>query len=392
VVLYFAAQFILTYTLKIARKYQWINRLSLLNLERHKRDVLLQITTFSLIFALLIIIFLVRTELLDNWQQQFPEETPNHFVINVQSYERLAFEQFLVQHKIKTEGLYPMVRGRLTELNKQPITQVVPETAKEHNALHRELNLSYEHNKISVNSGKKAEISIEHSLAKALNIKQGDRLGFRVGSRQIEGVVTQIRKVKWDSFQPNFYIIFSPGLIEQYPVTWISSFYLAPEDKVKLNQLMKRFPGITIIEVDEILKEVQFIIERVSDAIELIFLFIILAGVLILSSSLSSTLASRMYENAVLRTLGASARQLRHYLFVEFVVVALLSAFIAVLLAESGIALLYKQVFQMSYALHPEVWLSISVISLILICSLGMLVVNKIFTQPAHVLLNQLTE
>ena len=175
-------------------------------------------------------------------------------------------------------------------------------------------------------------------------------------------------------------------------MTWISSFYLAGEDKFKLNQIMKQFPGITIIEVDEILKEIQFIIERVSDAIELIFLFIIIAGSLILSSSLSSTLASRMYENAVIRTLGASARQLRHYLLVEFLVVALLSAFIAVVLAEFAIYILYQQVFQMVYSLHPEVWLGTALISVVLICTLGILVVKKIFTQSAHVSLNQFTE
>ncbi len=392
VLLYFTAQFLLGQIIRTGRYYQLINRLSLLNLARHKRAVLLQITTFSLIFSLLIIIFLVRTELLDNWQRQFPEQTPNHFVINVQSYERLQFETYLQQQQINTQGIYPMVRGRLTSLNKRPINEAISETARAHNALHRELNLSFSHTEVNKIPEKAAQISIESSLAKALDIKQGDLLGFRVGSRHIEGVVSQFRTVKWDSFQPNFYIIFSPGLIEQYPMTWISSFYLDAKDKFKLNQLMEKFPGITIIEVDEILKEVQFIIERVSDAIELIFLFIIIAGALILSSSLSSTLASRMYENAVIRTLGASARQLRHYLLVEFVVVALLSALIALLLAEFAAYVLYQQVFQMDFSLHPGVWLGISVISVALICGLGMLVVNKIFTQPAHILLNQFTE
>ncbi|MCW8930987.1 MAG: FtsX-like permease family protein [Gammaproteobacteria bacterium] len=392
IVLYLCALFILNIILKIGRKYQLINRLSLLNLKRHKRAVLLQVSTFSLIFSLLIIIFLVRTELLDNWQQKFPEHTPNHFVINIQSYEKMNFEQYLQQNKIETQGLFPMVRGRLISLNNEAIIQAVPDSAREHNALHRELNLSYDQNKVLSSAEAKAEISIERSLAKTLNIRQGDLLGFRVGSRQIEGVVTQIRVVKWDSFQPNFYVIFSSGLIEQYPMTWISSFYLAGKDKIKLNQLMEQFPGITIIEVDEILKEVQFIIERVSDAIELIFLFIILAGILILSSSLLSTMATRMYENAVIRTLGASIKQLRHYLFVEFIVVALLSAFIAIILAEFAIYILYQQVFQMNYSLHPDVWFGIAVISLLVICGLGMIVVNKIFTQSVQSLLSQFTE
>ena len=390
-VLYVLAQLLLHVIIKVGRDHQLINRLSLLNLERHKRAVLLQITTFSLIFSFLIIIFFVRTELLDNWQQKFPEQTPNHFVINVQSYEKSDFGQYLQDQGIKTQGLYPMVRGRLAFLNKQPILQAVDGTAHEHNALHRELNLSFVQDE-SISLKKEAEISIESSLAKALNIQKGDLLGFRVGSRQIEGVVTETRNVQWDSFQPNFYIIFSPGLIEQYPMTWISSFYLASEDKAKLNQLMKQFPGVTVIEVDEILKEVQFIIEKVSDAIELIFLFILLAGTLILSSSLLSTMASRMYENAVIRTLGASIRQLRHFLLIELAVVALLSTLIAVLLAESATYVLYSYVFQMPYHLHPGVWFGMTVIAMGLICGLGLMLVNKIFVQSAHSLLNQFSE
>ncbi|WP_246540600.1 ABC transporter permease [sulfur-oxidizing endosymbiont of Gigantopelta aegis] len=392
IILYFIAQLILSGILYFGRHLQLINRLTLLNLQRHKQGVLLQITTFSLIFSLLIVIFLVRTELLQNWQQQFPEQTPNHFVINLQTNERPEFEAYLQQHDIITQGIYPMVRGRLSRLNDIPINDAVSEKSREHNALHRELNLSFMPDLTSKSFKDKAEISIEKGLAKALNIQIGDRLGFNVGSRQIAGQVTELRTVNWDSFQPNFYVIFSPGLIEQYPMTWISSFYLSTEDKIKLNQLMQAFPGITIIEVDELLKEIQLIIERVSDAIELIFIFIIIAGALILSSSLTSTLATRMYENAVIRTLGASAKQLRRYLLVEFIVVALLSAFIAILLSEVAAYVLYQRIFDIAFSLHPEIWLGISLISLLLVCGLGMFVVNKLFTQPADALLKQFSD
>jgi putative ABC transport system permease protein len=313
-------------------------------------------------------------------------------VINLQTSERVSFDAYLQQQNIITQGIYPMVRGRLNSLNEIPINEAVTGKALAHNALHRELNLSFIPNLKTKSARDKAEISIEKGLAKALNIQLGDRLGFNVGSRQIAGQVTEIRTVNWDSFQPNFYVIFSPGLIEQYPMTWISSFYLSSADKIKLNQLMQAFPGITIIEVDELLKEIQLIIERVSDAIELIFIFIIIAGALILSSSLSSTLATRMYENAVIRTLGASARQLRRYLLVEFMVVALLSAFIAVLLSEVAAYVLYQRIFDIAFSLHPEIWLGISLISLILVCGLGMLVVNKLFTQSADSLLKQFSD
>lgn len=386
--LYFVAKILLQRIIKIGRQYDLLNRLALLNLERHRQGVLLQITTFSLIFSLLIIIFLVRTELLEKWQQQFPEQTPNHFVINVQNYETKTFSQYLQKEGIKTKGLYPMVRGRLTQLNKVSIKDAIPESAQQHNALHRELNLSFSE-QVSQVQRQSAGISIERGLAKALNIKKGDQLGFQIGSQSIEGIVSEIRTVKWDSFQPNFYIIFSQGLIENYPMTWMASFYLSKRDKQKLNKLLEKFPGITVIEVDEILKEVQFIIEKVSHAIEIIFLFIMAAGALILSSSLSATLASRLYENAVIRTLGASSRQLRRSLLVELSVVAIVSAIIAILLSEASTFILYQNIFKIDYLPHPMIWLGVSLLAIIMICMLGLFVMNRIFTQSTHRSLNQ---
>ena len=390
---YFIARFLLFLLIYSGRRWQFINRLSLLNLQRHKQAVLLQISSFGLIFSLLIIIFLLRTELLDNWQKQFPQGTPNHFVINVQTYEQEKFKHFLKHNDINTQGLYPMIRGRLSHINQLKINQAVAKEAQQHNALNRELNLSVSNfSNSTYNQADKAQISIEKSLAKALGIQKGDSLSFKVGSQMIEGVVSEIRPVKWDSFQPNFYIIFSPGIIEQFPMTWIASFYLAAENKHILNQLMLEFPGITIIEVDEILKEVQFIINKVAAAIEVISIFIVLAGVLILSASLSSSLASRLYENAVIRTLGASARQLRICLLVEFAVIALLSALIAILLAEFSAYILYQHIFQLDYSLHPQIWLITICVSLVIICALGMLMVNKIFTQSVHRSLTQQME
>jgi putative ABC transport system permease protein len=393
--LYFLSRLLLERIIQAGRRYHLINRLSLLNLERHRRSVLLQVSTFSLIFALLILIFLVRTELLTKWQQQFPEKTPNHFVINVQSYETQAFKHFLQQEGIQIKGIYPMVRGRLTHLNQKPIKEMIPEAAHKHNALHRELSLSYEqnatiHKKQDLQANHTiVNISIESEMASAFNIKRGDRLGFQIGSQYIEGQVNDLRKVRWDSFQPNFYIIFSPGQIEQYPMTWIASFFLSDAEKYKLTELIERFPGLTIIEVDKIIKEVQFIIAKISHAIEFIFFFILAAGLLILSSSLSATLADRMYENAVIRTLGASARQLRRCLVIEFSVVALLSAFIAIIMAELASFILYQQIFNMTYAPHPLVWLGTVSISFVLICGMGLIVVNKIFTQSSFVSLNE---
>jgi putative ABC transport system permease protein len=417
------ASLLMKFIFGLNNHFRFIPKLSLINLRQHKKMALLQIASFSLIFALIIIIYLIRSELLDQWQQQLPADTPNHFVINIQADETNVFKQMLLAHNIESSELFPMVRGRLSLLNDHGIKTAITSDQQQHNALNRELNLSFAtqmqpHNRLikgvwwgtspikksaikdsivkdstAKESGvvlqKIAEISIEASLAKALNIKLGDKLGFQIGSQQIEGVVSNFREVKWDSFKPNFYIIFSPQVLEQFPLTYIASFHLKQQHKLFLNQLIEKFPGITIIEVDQILKEVHYIIEKISIAINFVFMFVLFAGILVLASSLSVTLESRMYENAIIRTLGASAKKLRYSLFVEFAIIALLSAFIGLLIAEIVSAVLYQQLFNLNYIFHPGLWLIVLISALLFISSIGLLLVNKIFTRSVSYSLKQ---
>jgi len=402
-ILFSLAKLLIHGLLWLNQRYQFIHRLATINLRQHKRVALLQIATFSLIFALVLIIYLSRTDLLNQWQQQLPPDTPNHFVINIQSYEADEFRQMLSNETSQADGIFPMVRGRLNWLNDKPIMEVVDAKKRTHNSLNRELNLSFAatmqpHNKLVkgkwwgsklVSPNALPEISLESTMAKELGLKIGDKLGFQIGARQIHGVVSNLRAVRWDSFQPNFYIIFPPQVLEQFPVTYISSFHLAEQNKEFLNQLIQHFPGITIIEVDQILAEVQYIIEKMSVAIDFVFVFILLAGILVLAASLSSTLESRMYENAIIRTLGSSAKTLRNSLVVEFSVVAVLSTIIALIMAEGISAVLYQQIFNLSYILHPELWFIMLLIALLLIISMGLVFVNRIFTHSVSDSLNR---
>lgn len=395
------AKFLLFLLLRVNQYYPFIHRLAVINLRQHKRAILLQITTFSLIFALVLIIYLSRTDLLNQWQQQLPPDTPNHFIINIQNYEKDAFRELLVAANVNVDGIFPMVRGRLSQLNGKPIKQVLKPEQQAHNALNRELNLSYAatmqtHNRLLKGSWWAAnpsinglpEISLESTMARELGLKIGDQLGFQIGSQQIQGVISNIRAVKWDSFQPNFYIIFPPQVLDKFPLTYISSFHLSGNNKTLLNQLIEEFPGITIIEVDQILAEVQYIIEKMSVAIDFVFLFILIAGLLVLAASLSSTMESRLYENAIIRTLGSSAKTLRISLMVEFAVVAVISAIVGLIMAEGISAVLYDQIFRLSYQLHPGLWISMLLIALVLVITMGLLFVNRIFTRSVSDLLS----
>jgi len=402
VILFFCSKILLHFLLIMAKRLSWIPRLALINLHQHQSMALLQITTFSLIFALVLISYLVRSDLLYQWQQQLPTDTPNHFIINIQDYETVAFKKVLSENTISSSDIFPMVRGRLSWLNDKPIKNQLSTKQQNHNALNRELNLSFAsvmqtHNQLvegawwDANQASQdlAQISLESSLANELGIIIGDKLGFQIGSRQIQGVVSNLRRVKWDSFKPNFYVIFSPGSLDSFPLTYISSFYVPAKDKLILNQLIEHFPGITIIEVDQIIKEVQYIIDKIALAINFVFIFILMAGLLVLASSLSSTLESRLYESAIIRTLGASAKKIRHGLLTEFSIIAIISALSALIMAETISAILYQQIFKLSYSFHPWLWLIMIVIALIMILSMSLLIINKIFNQSVNHSLRQ---
>lgn len=354
--------------LNIARK--WLPAMSLTwrfglqGLLRNSRASVSQILAFSITLVAMVLSFTVRTDLIDNWQKQLPDNAPNHFALNIFPDQKAAFQQELQQQNINGSQFYPVVKGRLVEINNTPVQQIVSKDSQGENATHRELSLTWtqdlpEENKLVAgnwwSNQQPGQVSIEQKLADSLKIKLGDLLKFTVGSQQINATVTSIRELRWNTMKPNFYMVFSPGTLDAYPSTFITSFYLPETQKNALNTLVKKYPGTTILEVDLILKQFKTILTQLTQAINYLLYFALMAGFTVLFAAVYATLDERIYEGALMRTLGANRTLLRTTHIIEFGTLGLISGVLAVVISEAIIYVLYTQVMAIEY--HPDLYL-----------------------------------
>ena len=343
-------------------------RFGLQGLLRNSRASVSQILAFSITLVAMVLSFTVRTDLIDNWQKQLPDNAPNHFALNIFPGQQASFQQELQQQHISGSRFYPVVKGRLVEINHIPVQQVVSKDSQGENATHRELSLTWtkelpEENKIVAglwwNKQQTGLVSVEQKLADSLKIKLGDHLTFTVGSQQINATVASIRELRWDTMKPNFYMIFSPGTLDAYPSTFITSFYLPENQKNVLNTLVKKYPGTTILEVDLILRQFKTILTQLTQAINYLLYFALMAGFTVLFAAVYATLDSRIYEGALMRTLGANRSLLRKTHIIEFSALGLISGLLAVVISEAIIYALYTRVMAMEYRPSLYLWIVI---------------------------------
>ena len=173
----------------------------------------LQITALALGLSLITVLSVLRTDLLERWQQQLPEGTPNQFVYGLPPFDLKAFEQQLKQNGWQSTPLYPNIRGRLLAKNDVPFSE---EAIKQNNALRRELNLTQSSalpNDNVITKGQAefnavGQVSVESKTAESLGIQIGDRLTFSLPEGSLQAKVINFRSVEWESFSPNFSLFF----------------------------------------------------------------------------------------------------------------------------------------------------------------------------------------
>ena len=314
-------------------------RYGLANLRRRTGASLVQIIALGLGLMAMLMLTLVRTELISRWQQSMPKDMPNRFAINIQSDQLADVKRYFGELNMKTPDLYPMVRGRLMSIGTRTVAggNFTEERAKR--LAEREFNLSWAavnraDNKIVAGrfwapDSAEPQFSVEEGIAKTLGINLGDTLTFDVAGSRFTAKVTSLRKVDWDSFKPNFFVIASPQLLQSYPASWITSFNLPQGREEVVTRLVQRFPNVSVIDLSAIMAQVQRITDQVSRAVEFVFLFAIAAGLVVLFAAIVSTQDERVFEGAILRTLGASRRQLSILQLAEFLTIGLLAGTIA---------------------------------------------------------------
>ena len=313
----------------------------------------------------MLLLTLVRTDLISRWQTSMPLDAANRFVVNMQRDQLGPVQSYFSERNLKTPDLYPMVRGRLVAINDQPM---VPESYEDERAkrlAEREFNLSWAASNRPDNrivegkwwdknpDGK--QFSVEEGIAKTLRIKVGDSMTYDIAGSRFSGTVTSLRKVDWDSFKPNFFVIASPGVLDAYPASYITSFHLPPGNESVVNGLVKRFPNLSVIDITAIMVQVRSISDQVANAVEFVFLFAIAAGLIVLYAAIASTQDERVFEGAIMRTLGAKRRQLVIVQLAEFIAIGFLSGLVAAGGAVALAMVLSDKVLNVPYDFNPWV-------------------------------------
>ena len=342
-------------------------RLGLGQLLRHPLAAAGQSLALGLILLAMALIALLRGELLDTWQDQLPEDAPNHFALNVLPAERDAFAARLAELSPHPAPLYPVVPGRLIMINGEPVRQLVTKESRGERAIQRDLSLTWAEDLPSDNlitagnwwgaahASELPGVSVESELAESLQLKLGDQLRFNVGGIERDAQVTSLRQVDWDSFQPNFYMIFEPQTLQDLPATYLTSFYLPPGQDAELVALSRAFPSVTLLQVDALLAQLRSILAQVTLAIEYVLLFVLAAGITVLLAGLQATLDERIRQGALLRALGAERKLLISARRAEFGLLGAAAGLLAALGCELVSFLLYRYAFDMSWQPHP--WL-----------------------------------
>lgn len=342
-------------------------RLGLGQLLRHPLAAAGQSLAFGLILLSMALIALLRGELLDTWQNQLPKNAPNYFALNILPADKQAFTDRLIELSAQSAPLYPVVPGRLISINGQPVQGIVSKDTEGDRAIQRDLSLTWAAdlpagNSITAGSWWSAQptgdvpgVSVEGKVAESLKLKLGDHLVFTVGGVNREAQVTSLRKINWDNFQPNFFMIFQPGTLKDLPATYLTSFYLAAGHDQQIIDLSRAFPAVTILQVEALLAQLRSILEQVTLAVEYVLLFVLAAGMAVLFSGLQATLDERIRQGALLRALGAERQLLVKARRIEFGLLGAVSGLLAALGSELVSLVLYRYAFDLAW--HPHPWL-----------------------------------
>lgn len=333
----------------------------------------LQITALALGLSLITVLSVLRTDLLERWQQQLPEGTPNQFVYGLPPFDLKDFEQQLKQNGWQSTPLYPNIRGRLLAKNEVPFSE---EAIKQNNSLRRELNLTQSNhlpNDNAITNGQAqfsgvGQVSVENKTAESLGIQIGDKLTFSLPEGNLQAKVVNFRSVEWESFSPNFFFIFSPKTLDENAGSYLGSFYVPKQDQPKMINIIQQFSNTVFIDVDRILDEVKRLMNVLVKIVTVLAALVGFSGVLVLIACLNLLMDERRREVALLRSFGLSKNKMKQMLSFEIGFLGLLAGIVACCFAEviSAIAS-YKM--NMAIQWHVEIWLILPV-GMMLVCAL----------------------
>ncbi|HUN73204.1 MAG TPA: FtsX-like permease family protein [Steroidobacteraceae bacterium] len=368
-------------------------RYGIANLSRHRTDSLVQIVAFGTGLMVLLLLGLVRGDLQSDWRRTLPADAPNYFFINIPPGERAAFGAYLQANGARLSRMMPMIRGRLTRIDGRSVESLRFRGQRGEGFADREQNITWAEDLGADNQivaghwwgpkdfGKPL-VSLATEFQESLGLRLGDRLTFDVGGEPFTATVVNLRKVKWDSFQPNFFIVFAPGLLDAAAGTYLTSAYFHPRQGRVLAELAHRFPSVSIFNVDDLLAQVRSLVDKAILAVQSVFAFTLFAGLTVLLAAVQASRDERRFESAMLRTLGAGRGTVLQSVLAEFTTLGALAGLLAALGAFLAGAFVAARVLQVPYGFDPAVFAVGVAGGAALVAASGWLATRSVVRQP----------
>ncbi|OCH63472.1 ABC transporter permease [Vibrio splendidus] len=345
-------------------------RLALSRINRTPLATGIQFGSLALSLMLLSIIWLVRSDLLSDWQQTLPENAPNAFALNIASYEKDSYLETIDANEVERTQAFPIIRGRLTTINGVE-AEKYSETSEETDALSREINFTWgdslpEYNEVLEGSWTQEQgVSVESDVAEQLGLKIGDELSFTINSQNVSAKVNSIRKVEWREMKPNFYFIFTPDVLSSIPSTWLVSFRLEEQHNQMLNELSRNHPTVSLMDIRKMGSKIQELLKQIVWSITVLAALGVVAGLLLIFTLLRLSLSQRQQEIRLYRTLGASKKRILNTIWCEYGLMALVAGSIAAMGSELSVAGVMNFGFELEPSLHPMLWIALPVLTFI---------------------------
>ncbi|MEI5637930.1 MULTISPECIES: ABC transporter permease [unclassified Pseudoalteromonas] len=379
--------------------------LAIATLQKRANANAIQLISFALAIKLMLFLVVLKNDMISDWQMQVPPDAPNAFFININEREIAPMAAQFEQNAIPHEHFYPVFRGRVNALNGEEFARRASlqegeqqdEEARE--GVGRELSLTWlnelpEGNEIVAgqwfDGTEQLQVSVAEGVAERVGIAVGDTLSFLINNQTIEAEVSSIRSVNWGSLKPNFVMIFNAQIAGQFPVTYFTAAKLGSGDNETISALLKQYPTISMIDIQSQIKQAQSMISQVSMAISFVLSIVLISGSLVLISQVQASLAERMQETVILRTLGAKGRLIKLATLYEFLMLGALAGLVAAIVSDITLFVIQVQTFDVAGRLHPYIWLLGPTTGALFVAAIGYFMVAKTMRQNTQGLLRKL--
>lgn len=341
----------------------FIRKIAFRNLYRNKMSSISCFVTIAMGAFLINVIPQIKNGIQDEISQPEGMRIPGFFLIDIQPEQLAPLTQFLESKHYTLTNVSPIIRGRILTVNGKGFyerlehSELLGKKERDNGSFggayrRREFNFSYrefldQSEKIVKgkplnqttwgfsNSVEKMEISLEEGFADRFDLKIDDTITFNIQGMAFEGKVVNLRKVRWNSFQPNFFILFQKGVLEDAPKTFLASIpQMKPSERQRLqNSLVKQFPNISVLDVNQTVKQILNITDRLSFAINFMASLAIVAGLVVLFSIARYETHGRSWEINLLKVLGAGFGDIRKIILLEFGFLGFMATFFATILS-----------------------------------------------------------